>query len=1205
MPSWLIGSGDSSRKQPAVKDVIKKMYPKSTTDRVEDHRTRFSTLLLEHGEKALQDWAVLTYSSPWETAGSGGMDASGRPTKSENKIQWAQSKPTTKNSNSARSSSGRLASPSKKSNRPMDKDQFPSMRMTKIEGRLHLCSRSLVFEPSEISRGIVRCPFSRMDGSPQEYPADTPGFEGMCVELFCRRHVVMKANNVVGPFENVALPTRFRFSFLHSPPSSFCDLCDRLFQLAAASKGHVNSPELDSLIKPMLDRPFNPDNFVDVREQALTAHLPCQILTPLQTQVGTLVLTMERIYFQPAAGVLDNDDTTTTRAIRWMQRDVAATARRYHGLRDSALEIYWKEGSSLLGSSTGSSGSTSTSTLLAFQGRHDREQVLRLLPSLAPCVTDREFVVQVVKEWHQGSLSNYDYLLALNSAAGRSFHDLSRYPVFPWVIADYESTKLDLDDEKTYRDLTKPVGALNEERLQYFQTRLEGMQDMGENFLYGTHYSAPGYVLYYLVRSMPEHMLCLQNGKFDAPDRMFHSIFNCYKCVLRNHADVKELIPEFYNAGHDFDWLINARGLSLGSTQNGDRVDDVKLPPWARSGRDFIKKNRKALESPICTRKLPRWIDLIFGSKSRGEAALEASNLFHQMAYLGPRDLADMQTEQERYTAELQATEFGIVPDQLFVEHHPTRDDKFEESVVSEDVGRASSKEEPGREAWELLDTPVTVIPKPKMDLKTPEPEPVVRAEPTRTTPKPAKVDKPAQPTSSSSFLKQTATTTVVQNMPLRGTGEGIETQLRPAGSFGEMDKPKATTDRVTLTPSSKQEDFPDSKSMEWDMKVVERRRIHGDAVSGCVLWLEDGSKDASKSILVTTSLDGGLSVHKVTLGETSQAEQDKGAFASTFAKFSYSTIMSRGQNQTTQSKLTEYRTHSSRDPLASLVLASDGADGHVAFAGGHDDVVLAYGISSACAVASVYSHRDAVTGLDLITRAPFDSTSVLWPDKATHILVSGSWDATVKIFSATVAAGETVKIQREPLAELFDADSGIVCTSCISIPTGGIAIASGCADGSFCVWKVHSDGVQVVLHNEAAKRGSGPCSVVQWVAEGGSLHLFAAFSTGKVAAYTLMDGGLHRVSAVSVGVAILSMRYSNGVLLVGCSDGGLRLLPVRPGSSFGSKPTLWSSVNHKGSPGISCISVTYVADGTRCICCTGGEDGSILVFELTRVDHS
>lgn len=39
-----------------------------------------------------------------------------------------------------------------------------------------------------------------------------------------------------------------------------------------------------------------------------------------------------------------------------------------------------------------------------------------------------------------------------------------RYPVFPWVIADYTSQVLDLTKAATYRDLTKPIGALNPER---------------------------------------------------------------------------------------------------------------------------------------------------------------------------------------------------------------------------------------------------------------------------------------------------------------------------------------------------------------------------------------------------------------------------------------------------------------------------------------------------------------------------------------------------------------------------------------------------------------------------------------------------------------------------------------------------------------------------------------------------------------------
>jgi factor associated with neutral sphingomyelinase activation len=58
-------------------------------------------------------------------------------------------------------------------------------------------------------------------------------------------------------------------------------------------------------------------------------------------------------------------------------------------------------------------------------------------------------------------------------------------------------------------------------------------------FLYGTHYSTPGYVLFFLARIAPEHMLCLQGGKFDSPDRMFSSISGCWDSCLNNPADLK------------------------------------------------------------------------------------------------------------------------------------------------------------------------------------------------------------------------------------------------------------------------------------------------------------------------------------------------------------------------------------------------------------------------------------------------------------------------------------------------------------------------------------------------------------------------------------------------------------------------------------------------------------------------------------------
>ena len=63
--------------------------------------------------------------------------------------------------------------------------------------------------------------------------------------------------------------------------------------------------------------------------------------------------------------------------------------------------------------------------------------------------------------WQTKEISNYEYLMHLNQAGNRSLSDLSQYPVFPWILKNYESNTIDLDDEEEYRDLSKPIGALN------------------------------------------------------------------------------------------------------------------------------------------------------------------------------------------------------------------------------------------------------------------------------------------------------------------------------------------------------------------------------------------------------------------------------------------------------------------------------------------------------------------------------------------------------------------------------------------------------------------------------------------------------------------------------------------------------------------------------------------------------------------------
>jgi Beige/BEACH domain len=202
---------------------------------------------------------------------------------------------------------------------------------------------------------------------------------------------------------------------------------------------------------------------------------------------------------------------------------------------------------------------------------------------------------------------------------------------------------------------------------------LHAGQGLPEPFLFGTHYSTPGYVLFYLVRSAPEHMLCLQNGKFDTADRMFHSMAATWDSVYSNHADLKELIPEFYSGSGAF--LNNSEDLDLGVTQLGHRLGDVELPAWANSNRDFIRKCRSALESQHTDEHIHEWIDLVFGSKQRGAEALAADNLFYHLTYEGNVDLDSIDDLRERAALESQISEFGQCPKQLFTSAHPKRSD--------------------------------------------------------------------------------------------------------------------------------------------------------------------------------------------------------------------------------------------------------------------------------------------------------------------------------------------------------------------------------------------------------------------------------------------------------------------------------------------------------------------------------------------------
>ena len=289
------------------------------------------------------------------------------------------------------------------------------------------------------------------------------------------------------------------------------------------------------------------------------------------------------------------------RSKRLSYEELYAVYRRRYQLQQIALEFY----------DTHSNG-----TFVAFSSNTEREEVLNVL--LQSSSTNSIFKntgqgtapnydrfmkslrAKTTSLWVQGKMTNFDFLMHLNSFAGRSYNDLTQYPIFPWVIADYTSEEIDLHNPNIYRDLSKPMGALGLVRSEQFKERYDALDnnfsrgDEPPPFHYGTHYSCAAYVLNYLMRLEPFSRLALslQGGKFDLADRLFHNIGSSWLSASRdNLQDVRELIPEFYYLP---EFLGNSNSFDFGVKQDGTTVDDVTLPPWAKGdARRFVRINRQ------------------------------------------------------------------------------------------------------------------------------------------------------------------------------------------------------------------------------------------------------------------------------------------------------------------------------------------------------------------------------------------------------------------------------------------------------------------------------------------------------------------------------------------------------------------------------------------------------------------------------------
>lgn len=268
---------------------------------------------------------------------------------------------------------------------------------------------------------------------------------------------------------------------------------------------------------------------------------------------------------------------------------------------------------------------------------------------------------KVTKMWVNQSITTYDYLLYLNTVSGRSFNDYAQYPVFPWILGDYKQ-----DQPVLKRDLSKPMGAQTPERAERY---LISFREAEPHCHYGTHYSNPAAVFHFMLRIEPFtfYNVFLHNG-MDHRDRQFSNISDSWRSASEaNQADLKELIPEFYSNPMIFE---NPNNIDFSTRTDGTSLNTVGLPKWAKDPLRFVWRMRATLECEEANRNIGKWIDLIFGYKQRGQAAIEAQNVFQPLSYDDVFDGIDFQPSINKAAIDA-INQFGQCPAQLFMTPHP------------------------------------------------------------------------------------------------------------------------------------------------------------------------------------------------------------------------------------------------------------------------------------------------------------------------------------------------------------------------------------------------------------------------------------------------------------------------------------------------------------------------------------------------------
>ncbi|KAJ9113849.1 hypothetical protein QFC19_000042 [Naganishia cerealis] len=367
--------------------------------------------------------------------------------------------------------------------------------------------------------------------------------------------------------------------------------------------------------------------------------------------------------FSIPSGTIAQIDIDDMQSHSWNYNEIVESHKRWYLFRDVAIEFLFADKRNFL--CVLRNKKERQTVLQRISGKNDPNAIKQSALGTFLLDTVQKAMVKagseldsLTRRWQTREISNFAYLQVLNQFANRTPNDVTQYPVFPWVVADYTSPILNLSKPSSFRDLSLPMGALTPDRREAANERYLQTESTGDSpFQFGTHYSSS-----------------MIGGSFDLADRLFSSVAKTWASASEdNRGDVRELIPELYYSPL---MLLNLNHHQFGKKQvTEEDVDDVELPPWALGNALlFTHRLREALESDYVSRHLPSWIDLVFGFKQHDK---DSFTCYHPLSYKNAIersiDLDAIENEAEKAASVGIIHNFGQTPYQIFKEAHPHR----------------------------------------------------------------------------------------------------------------------------------------------------------------------------------------------------------------------------------------------------------------------------------------------------------------------------------------------------------------------------------------------------------------------------------------------------------------------------------------------------------------------------------------------------